>query len=186
MIPAMPATAASSHRRTTRKGHKSRRSGSPKARQASTAALRFGRLAAMGVVAALILFAGVWGSWGTAQQVMLTKGREHGTIEVTRCGAQTCSGPYTPLSEGSTARSRVVIERSVAVRKGRTYTVVVKPDGDEVVRSGPAGVLYAWVPMGGALLLASVVVAGGLGRARWGWALAGSGVALLTAAFVTI
>ncbi|WP_416979140.1 hypothetical protein [Streptomyces sp. T028] len=183
MIPAMPATAASSHRRKSRTSNKG---GSPKARQASAAALRFGRLGAMGVVAVLILFAGVWGSWGTAQQVMLTKGRERGTIEVSRCGEQTCWGPYTPLSAGSTARSRVVIERSVAVRKGRTYTVVVKPGGDEVVRSGPAGVLYAWVPLGGALLLASVVVAGGLGRARLGWVLAGCGVTLWTAVFLAI
>ncbi len=149
-------------------------------------ALRFGRLAVAGAVTALILLAGVWASWGTAQQVMLTKGREQGTIEVSRCGARTCSGPYTPLSAGSTARARVVIEKSVAVRKGQTYTVVVKPGGTEVVRSGPAGVLYAWVPMGGALLLASVVVAGGLGRSRAGWVLAGSGVALMTAAFLAI
>ncbi|MFF5184063.1 hypothetical protein ACFY30_09790 [Streptomyces sp. NPDC000345] len=177
MIPAMPATAARSHRR---------KGGSPRARRASVVALRCGRLAAMGGVAVLILFAGVWGSWGTAQQVMLTKGREHGTVEVTRCGEEMCWGPYSPLSAGSTARSRVVIEKSVAVRKGRTYTVVVKPDGDEVVRSGPAGVLYAWVPFGGALLLASVVVAGGLGRPRVGWLLAGSGVALMTAAFMAI
>ncbi|MCX4762699.1 hypothetical protein OG562_17285 [Streptomyces sp. NBC_01275] len=174
MIPAMPATAASSHRRkrSSRKG--------------SATALRFGRLAAMGAVAVLILIAGVWGSWGTAQHVMLTKGRERGTVEVTRCGTETCTGPYTPSSAGSTARARVVIEKSVAVQKGRTYTVVVKPDTDEVVRSGPAGVLFAWVPMGGALLLASVVVAGGLGRARVGWALAGTGVALLTAAFLAV
>jgi hypothetical protein len=64
--------------------------------------------------------------------------------------------------------------------------VVVKPGSADVVRSGPAGVLYAWVPMGGALLLASVVVAGGLRRTRLAWVLAGSGIALLTAAFVTI
>ncbi|MES5821974.1 hypothetical protein [Streptomyces sp. RG80] len=167
MIPAMPATAISS-------------------RQASAAALRFGRLAAMGTVAALILIAGVWASWGTAQHVMLTKGRESGTIEVTRCDADTCTGPYTPLSEGSRARARVVIEKTVAVRKGETYTVVMKPSSDDVVRSGPAGILYAWVPLGGALLLASVVVAGGLGRTRGAWVMAGAGVALLTAAFVTI
>ncbi|PAZ11856.1 hypothetical protein CLM62_33185 [Streptomyces sp. SA15] len=167
MIPAMPATATTS-------------------RQASVAALRFGRLAAMGTVAALILIAGVWASWGTAQHVMLTKGRERGTIEVTRCGDETCTGPYTPLSTGSTARRSVVIEHTAAVRKGQTYTVVVKPGSDEVVRSGPAGVLYAWVPMGGALLLASVVVAGGLRRTRVAWVLAGAGIALLTAAFVTM
>ncbi|WP_419249292.1 hypothetical protein [Streptomyces canus] len=167
MIPAMPATALTS-------------------RQASVAALRFGRRASMGAVAVLILIAGVWASWGSAQYVMLTKGRERGTIEVARCAQDVCSGPYTPLSHGSQARGRVDIEKTVAVRKGQTYTVVVKPGSADVVRSGPAGVLYSWVPMGGALLLASVVVAGGLRRTRFAWVLAGSGIALLTAAFVTI
>lgn len=150
MIPAMPATATTS-------------------RQASVVALRFGRLAAMGTVAALILIAGVWASWKTAPYVMLTKGRERGTIEVTRCGDDTCTGPFTSLAQGSSDHDRVVIEKTVAVKKGQTYTVVVKPGSDEVVRSGPAGILYSWVPFGGALLLASVVVAGGWGgRARAG------------------
>jgi hypothetical protein len=167
MIPAMPAVASS-------------------ARRTSVAALRFGRLASMGVVAVLILIAGVWASWGSAQYVMLTKGREQGSVEVTRCSEDVCTGPYTPLSHGSRARARAVIEDTVAVRKGQTYAVVVKPGSDDVVRSGPAGVLYSWVPMGGALLLASVVVAGGLRRTRAAWVLAGSGIALLTAAFVAI
>ncbi|MGW2568237.1 hypothetical protein [Streptomyces sp. NPDC001537] len=171
MIPAMPATAATARQVS---------------RRASVAALRFGRFAAMGAVAVSILIAGVWASWRTAPYVMLTKGRERGTIEVSRCGDDACSGRYTPVSQGSSARDRVVIEKTVAVRKGRTYSVVVKPGSDEVVRSGPAGILYAWVPFGGALLLASVVVAGGLGRTRAGWVMAGSGVVLLTAAFVTI
>ncbi|MGW5633326.1 hypothetical protein [Streptomyces sp. NPDC003832] len=157
-----------------------------KSGQGASAALRFGRVAAMGTVAALILVAGVWASWGTAQHVMLTKGRESGTVKVTRCAEDTCTGPYTPLSQGSQRRDRVVIAHTAAVRKGRTYTVVVKPDSDEVVRSGPAGIVYAWVPLGGALLLASVVVAGGLRRARAAQVLAGTGVVLLTAAFLTM
>ncbi|MBT2420606.1 hypothetical protein J7F01_22705 [Streptomyces sp. ISL-22] len=154
--------------------------------QGALVVLRFGRVAAMGTVAVLILIAGVWASWGSAQHVMLTKGRESGTIEVTRCGADTCSGPYSPISAGSQPRGSVVIEKNVAVRQGQTYTVVVKPGSDDVVRSGPAGVLYSWVPFGGALLLASVVVAGGMRRTRPAWVLAGAGIALLTAAFVTI
>lgn len=166
MIPAMPSAASSS--------------------PGAFAALRFGRLAAMGTVAVLILIAGVWGSWGTAHNVMLTKGRESGTIEVTRCGTDTCTGPYTPISQGSKARTRVVIDKTVAVKKGQTYTVIVKPGSDEVMRSGPAGILYAWVPLGGALLLASVVVAGGLRLTRTAWVLAGSGIALLTAAFAAL
>ncbi|MGR6970910.1 hypothetical protein ACU639_15135 [Streptomyces cynarae] len=167
MIPAMPATAARS-------------------RRASSAALRSVRLVVMGAVAALIVVGGVWGSWGTAQLVMLTKGRERGTVEVTRCGADACSGPFRPVSAGATARERVTIEQTVAVRRGRTYAVVVKPGTDDVVRSGPAGVLYAWLPLAGALLMASVVVAGGLRLRRTGWVLAASGVALLTAAFVAL
>ncbi|GAA2589952.1 MULTISPECIES: hypothetical protein [Streptomyces] len=169
MIPAMPASVAAA-----------------RPRQVSSAVLRLGRVAAMGSVAVLILIAGVWASWGTAQHVVLTKGRERGTVEVTRCADGSCSGPYAPVSAGSQARGRVVIEDSVAVSKGRTYAVVVKPGGDEVVRSGPAGVLFAWVPMGGALLLASVVVAGGLRRTRVAWGMAGAGVALLTAAFFAV
>ncbi|MFG3659646.1 hypothetical protein [Streptomyces sp. NPDC047706] len=154
--------------------------------QGAFVALRFGRLAAMGVVAALILIAGVWASWSSAQYVMLTKGRESGTIEVTGCGGETCSGPYTPISAGSQARDRVLIEKTAAVRDGQTYTVVIKPGGSEVVRSGPAGVLYSWVPLGGALLLGSVVVAGGLGRMRAAWVMAGAGLALITAAFAVV
>ncbi|MFH8975847.1 hypothetical protein [Streptomyces sp. NPDC017890] len=174
MIPAMPASAPAAVAVAAR------------SRQASRAVLRFGRVAAMGAVTALILIAGVWASWGTAQHVLLTKGREQGTVEVTRCGGGSCSGPYAPVSTGSQARERVVIEDSVALAKGRTYSVVVKPDGESVVRSGPAGVLYAWVPLGGALLLASVVVAGGLRRTRAAWVMAGAGGALLTAAFFVV
>ncbi|MEV6053146.1 hypothetical protein [Streptomyces sp. NPDC052107] len=167
MIPAMPATASS-------------------ARQASVTALRLGRVAAMGALAALILFAGVWGSWGTAQHVMLAKGREQGTVRVTACAHDTCSGPFTPTSAGARARARVEIAESVAVRKGRTYDVVLKPGTGDAVRSGPAGILYAWVPLGGALLLASVVVAGGMRLTRVAWVLAGCGVALLTGAFLAV
>ncbi|MER7098350.1 hypothetical protein ABT383_01460 [Streptomyces humidus] len=178
MIPAMTAVAVRSHRR--------RGSSWRGPAGGSAAALRWGRFAVMGGVAVLILLAGVWGSWGVAQHVMLTKGREQGTVAVARCDGEWCAGRYAPVSAGSTARSRVVIAESVAVRVGGTYAVVLKPGTDEAVRSGPAGVLFAWVPLGGALLLASVVVAGGLGRVRAGWVLAGSGVALLTAAFVAI
>ncbi|MDW4905980.1 hypothetical protein RB628_11700 [Streptomyces sp. ADMS] len=147
---------------------------------------RLGRFAAMGTVAALILIAGVWASWGTAQHVMLSKGREQGTITVSACGDEACTGSYQPVSVGSRARERVVLDASVGVREGRTYSVVVKPGSSDVVRSGPAGMLYAWSPLGGGLLLASVVVAGGLGLTRAGWVMAGSGIALLTAAFVAL
>ncbi|WEO96961.1 hypothetical protein A6P39_024650 [Streptomyces sp. FXJ1.172] len=167
MIPAMPATATT-------------------ARQVSVSALRLGRVAAMGAVAALILFAGVWGSWGTAQHVMLAKGREAGTVRVTSCTGGMCTGPFTPTSAGARARARVELTQSVAVREGQTYDVVLKPGTSDAVRSGPAGILYAWLPLGGALLLASVVVAGGMRLTRAAWVLGLSGAGLLTAAFVAL
>lgn len=177
MIPAMPATKAPAHR-------------SPRRRRAggggTSAALRYGRLAATGVIAAVLLIAGVWGSWDCAQHVMLSKGREQGTMTVSRCSGVTCWGPYEPVSAGSRARGRVEIERSVAVETGETYTVVVKPGSGDVVRTGPAGLLHAWVPLGGALLLAAVVVAGGLRMVRSAWVLGGLGFALITAAWVAL
>ncbi|MFG3101602.1 hypothetical protein ACGFZL_13925 [Streptomyces sp. NPDC048182] len=145
--------------------------------------MRFGRVTAMGAVAVLILIAGVWASWGTAQHVLLTKGRERGTVEVTRCAGGTCSGT---LTQGAPPRGGIVLKDTVAVSEGHTYAVIIKPGTDEAVRSGPSGILYAWVPLGGALLLASVVVAGGMRRVRAGWALAGTGMALLTAAFLAV
>ncbi|MFM9444556.1 hypothetical protein [Streptomyces acidiscabies] len=171
MIPAMPA---------------SRRRRAARSRRSSSAALRVGRVVSMGMVALLILIAGVWASWGTAQHVMLPGGREKGTVVVTRCGEDACTGPFTPGSTGATARKTMTIAEPIAVEVGQTYSVVVKPDSDEAVRSGPAGILYAWVPFGGALLLASVIVAGGLRKARLAWVMAGSGVALVTAAFLAV
>ncbi|WP_026248967.1 hypothetical protein [Streptomyces sp. LaPpAH-108] len=154
-------------------------------RRASVTALGVGRAVLMGMCAALILFAGAWGSWGTAQHVMLPKGREHGTMRVTECSGDRCTGPFTPTSEGAVRRARVVLAKSVAVREGRSYEVTVEPGTDVVVRSGLSGTLFAWLPLGGALVLASVVVAGGMRLTRTGWVLAGLGVALLTGAFVT-
>ncbi|WP_329135049.1 hypothetical protein [Streptomyces sp. NBC_00670] len=149
-------------------------------------ALRFGQRALMVVVTALILVGGVWGSWGTAQYVVLTKGRERGTVEVADCSRDTCTGPYRPVSAGSVARARVRLDTSVGVRTGEVLTVVVKPGTDEVVRSGPAGMLYAWLPLAGALMLAGVVVAGGLRMRRTAWAMGGTGLVLVTAAFVAL
>ncbi|MYS13591.1 hypothetical protein GTW73_06485 [Streptomyces sp. SID4982] len=147
-------------------------------------AVRFGRTVVMGAFAALILFAGVWGSWGTAQHAMLPKGRERGTLTVTDCLPDRCGGTFEPLSPGAEARKSVEIDRSVAVREDHSYDVVIEPGTDHAVRAGVAGVLLAWLPLGGALLLAAVVVAGGMRLTRLAWVLAGAGAALLTAAFV--
>ncbi|MFF3752954.1 hypothetical protein ACFYYH_21220 [Streptomyces sp. NPDC002018] len=154
-------------------------------RSNSDRVLSFGRQAAMACVAVLLLVAGVWASWGSAQHVVLATGREHGTLTVTSCADQSCTGPYDPDGpQGPRAGMR--IEESVAVKKGGRFPVVVKPDTDELVRTGTPGLLYAWIPLGGALLLASLVVGGGMRLTRTAWAAAVAGGALMLAAFFAL
>jgi len=139
------------------------------------------------LLAALLLAAGVWASWGTAQYVVLTKGRERGTMTVQRCGEERCTGSYTPLTPGSQARSRVVIDRSITEERGEKIPVVVKPGGDdEVVRSSFAGLFHALVPLGGALVLAAILIAGALRKTRVGWVMGATGAVLLTASYATL
>ncbi|MEV8352581.1 hypothetical protein ACFVTT_08430 [Streptomyces niveus] len=151
----------------------------------SQLALSVGRRVVMACVAALLLAAGFWTSWGTAQHVLLSKGREHGTLSVTECGDTACTGTYDP--EGPVGpRAGAPIERSVAVKKGRDYEVVLKPGTGELVRAGSSGALLAWVPLGGALLLAAPVVGGGLRLTRTAWATALAGAVLLAGAFFAL
>ncbi|MGW1890252.1 hypothetical protein ACWCP6_08260 [Streptomyces sp. NPDC002004] len=166
-----------------------KRSRTRRAGESAFGLLLLGQRVAMGGVAALLLIAGVWASWGTAQHVMFTKGRERGTMTVTRCSDNRCTGPYDPASPGSQPRDRVSLDQAVeavGAHKGEHIAVALKPGTTDAVRTGFSGLLRAWVPLGGGLLLASVVVAGGLRARRTAWALALSGLALVTAAFVTL
>ncbi|WP_443073465.1 hypothetical protein [Streptomyces sp. NBC_01429] len=156
-----------------------------RSRLSSAGVVSFGREAAMAGVAVVLLVAGVWASWDAAQHVMLSKGREHGTLTVTRCTGGSCTGEYTPDGP-ERARTGMTIEESVAVKAGERFPVVVKPGSKELVRAGTAGLLYAWVPLGGGLLLAALVIGGGLGMARLGWGVAAAGGALLLGAFFAL
>ncbi|MEU8624910.1 hypothetical protein [Streptomyces sp. NPDC048669] len=154
-------------------------------RSSSQRALHFGRSAALGGVVLLLLVAGVLSSWDTAHHIVLAKGREHGTMTVTGCGSEVCTGPYTPADDGS-GRSRVSVEKSVAAKKGDRFPVVVKPGTFEVVRTGTPGFLHAWVPLGGALVLAALVIGGGLRLPRIAWGAGIAGAVLLVATFFAL
>ncbi|MFE2293361.1 hypothetical protein [Streptomyces sp. NPDC059452] len=150
-------------------------------RRAALVGLRVG----MGLVALVLLVAGVWSSWGTAHHVVLAQGREHGTLTVTECGAETCTGRYEPDAL-SAARARVTVERSVAAAEGDRFPVVVKPGSDVVVRTGVPGFLHAWMPLGGAMVLAGLVIGGGVRMTRTAWGVGTAGAALLVATFVAL
>ncbi|MEK8172325.1 hypothetical protein NKH77_32975 [Streptomyces sp. M19] len=81
-------------------------------------------------------------------------------------------GAFSPKDEGGRARDRVRVDEAV-VDVGDRVDVVLKPGGHEAVRTGATGILHAWVPLGGALLLAALLVAGGLRMRRTGWGWAG-------------
>ncbi|MFJ8310598.1 MULTISPECIES: hypothetical protein [unclassified Streptomyces] len=147
--------------------------------------LLYVRRAAMALVAALLLVAGVWSSWGTAQHVVLAKGRDHGTLAVAQCAGDVCTGRYQP-SAGSPPHPRMTITESVAARRGEHLAVVVKPGTDEAVRSDTAGILYAWLPLAGALLLAALIIGGGLRLTRTAWAVGFAGAALMAATFIAL
>ena len=140
----------------------------------------------MALIALLILAAGAWSSWGDARPTMLTKGLERGTVTVSECGEQWCTGPFTPSSGGGETHGRVRVDEAVTGGEGGRVPVVVKPGTDEVVRTGAAGVLHAWVPFAGSLLLGALVVAGGLRMRRTAWVMGLMGVALLGASFATL
>ncbi|MGW7690399.1 hypothetical protein ACWGMA_16225 [Streptomyces asiaticus] len=141
---------------------------------------------AMALVALLILVAGVWSSWGDAKPSMLTKGLERGTVTVSDCGDEWCTGSFTPAREGGKSRGRVRIDEAVTNGTGDRVPVALKPGTDHAIRTGAAGILHAWVPFGGSLLLTSLIVAGGLGLRRTGWAMGLLGAALLGASFATL
>jgi hypothetical protein len=142
--------------------------------------------ALMALVALLLLVAGVWTSWGSAQHAMLASSREQGTMTVRSCGSDRCTGPFVPVEGKGSVRPRVSLDKSVAEKPGERYSIAIKPGTDEVVRTGPAGILYSWVPLAGAMVLAALVVAGGLRMRRTGWVLGLLGLAVMGAAFFAL
>jgi hypothetical protein len=144
-----------------------------------------GRVLGVAALAALLLVSGGWSSWRTAQYLVLTKGREEGTVTLTECGDTNCSGPFTPKGTAS-ARPYVTVSLPIRHHVGEKVDVVLKPGTNTAIRSKLGGLLYAFLPLGGALLLAAIVVAGGLRLKRSAWTLAAVGAALLGGAFLTL
>lgn len=163
-----------------------KRSLSRRAAEGAWGLVLLARVLGLGALAVLILVSGGWESWQTAHYVMLSKGRERGTVTLAACGDSSCSGPYQPRDPAFPARTKVTVSLPVRHHVGERVPVVLKPDSVTGVRAGWGGLLFSWVPLGGALLLAAVVVGGGLKMPRTAWTLAAAGAALLGGAFLTL
>jgi hypothetical protein len=163
-----------------------KRSRTRRAGESAYGLLLLAKNVAMTLVALLILVAGAWSSWGDAKPSMLTKGLERGTVTISECGDDWCTGSFAPASGAGETHGRVRVDEAVTDGDGDRVPVVVKPGTDEVVRTGAAGILHAWVPFAGSLLLGALIVAGGLRMRRTAWAMGLCGAALLGASFATL
>lgn len=139
----------------------------------------------MALLVLLLLVAGVWTSWDTARPAMFEEAGERGVLTVERCEDDLCRGVFVP-DGGGESRERVSVSASVGSEDGERLQVALLPDGKKAVRTGPAGVLYAWVPLAGGLLLASLVLAGGLRMRRSAWAAGLLGAGVIVGAFALL
>jgi hypothetical protein len=184
-MPAAPTTPAA----TTSTGSvpAARRSRARRAGESAYGALLLARLIFMGLLVLLLLTAGVRTSWETAQHAMVSDGRERGTLTLRACDRELCVGSFAPETGESggtgTARDEVVLRQSIGREAGESLSVALRPGTNEAVRTGLAGTLYAWLPLTGALLLAAIVIAGGLRMYRTAWATAGAALAALALTF---
>ncbi|GHJ39639.1 hypothetical protein [Streptomyces sp. TS71-3] len=168
---------------TRRIGSVARRSRMRRVGESAYGLLLLARHLLLGLLVVLVVAAGVWASWHPARAAMGGAGR--GTMTVTRCTDDRCTGTYAPASPGAARRDTVVLDETVGIHKGAKIPVATA-HGDEVVRTGSAGLVRACLPLGGALVLAAVVIAGGLRLRKTGWVTGLLGLAVLAAAALTM
>ncbi|MEU8684242.1 hypothetical protein [Streptomyces sp. NPDC048611] len=162
-----------------------RRSRTRRAGESAFGMLLVARAGVMGLLALLLLVAGVWTSWQTAQYAMLVKARGRGVMTVSACAGERCTGPYVPAAGEGRRLAKVSVAQG-SVDRGARVEVTVKPGTTHAVRTGAAGILHAWVPFAGSLLLAALVVAGGMRLRRTAWVMGLLGAVLLGAAFAAL
>lgn len=169
---------------TQRRGTVVRRSRVRKAGESAFGLLLLTKQLVLAGVVLLALAAGVWASWDAAGEAGVRDGR--GTMTVARCTQDACTGAFEPASAMEQPRDRVVLRDTAGTRVGDRVAVALRGAGDEVVRTGASGMFRACLPLGGALLLSAVVIAGGLRMRRTAWVVGVAGVGVLMGAFVTM
>jgi hypothetical protein len=179
-----PATPAAEATTSTGSVPAVKRSRARRAGESAFGALLLARIVFIGLIVLLLLAAGVRTSWETAQHAMVAEGRERGTLTLRECDREACVGSFEPEEgERGTPREEIVLPQSIGREAGETLSVALRPGTDEAVRTGLAGSLYAWLPLTGALLLAAIVIAGGLRMYRTAWATATVALAALVFTF---
>jgi hypothetical protein len=138
----------------------------------------------LGLVSLLLLVVGGWTSWDTAGPALT--GDQRGTVRIAKCTGDKCSGTFSPAGYGASPVKNVTISESVSGVVGERLQVALRPGTKEAVRTGPSGAIHGAVPFGGSLVLAALVVAGGMRWRRTGVVLGSLGVALVGASWALL
>ncbi|RKN37740.1 hypothetical protein [Streptomyces hoynatensis] len=154
-----------------------RRSLARRAGESAFGALLLARTVFLGLVVALLVVAGIRASWPEARPAMFAEEADRGTLTLRACDREACTGVFAPTG------AEVVLRQAIGREAGERLPVALLPEDGEVVRTGAAGVLFAWLPLTGALLLSSVVLGGALRLYRTAWSLAGLALAALALTF---
>lgn len=136
------------------------------------------------LVAVLLLVAGGWTSWQSAQPAL--SGDTRGTVRIAECGEEKCAGTFTPAAGGESRPKKVRVAESASGTVGERLQVALRPGTNEAVRTGPAGALHAALPLGGALVLSALVFLGGMRMKRTALVLGLTGAASMGASWALL
>ena len=152
-------------------------------RTAGDRALWLARVALSALLVVLLVVAGVWSSWDTVRHALYATDQQRGTLTLESCDRAACLGAFAPHSTVGAELSDVRLPQRVGLEKGEELSVALWPDSTDAIRTGLPGFFYGWLPLTGSLLLAALIIAGGMRLYRVGWAVGGLALALIGATF---
>jgi hypothetical protein len=117
---------------------------------------------------------------------LYAKEGQRGVLTLASCDRSACTGAYAPRSVLGQELAEVRLTQRIGLQEGDELAVALWPDSTDAIRTGLPGFFYAWLPLTGSLLLAGLLIAGGMRLYRVGWAVAGLALALIGATFFAV
>jgi hypothetical protein len=153
-------------------------------RTATDRMLWLARVLGSALMVVLLIVAGCWSSWDTVRHALYAKEAERGVLTLASCDRTACTGVFTPRSTLRGEVADIRLTQRIGLQEGDELAVALWPDSTDAIRTGLPGFLYGWLPLTGSLLLAGLLIAGGMRLYRVGWAVGGLALALIGVTFV--